>query len=202
MCFNVCLYQHSRFVVNVVLIKVTLSIIGLDNSSYSSIQGDVRFGISGEYQKVWGIRTPANPLLMMTGTEISKERLICIYVHSQFCTSVSMCMCICMWLHLHTLHTTACMTASNPPSGASLFLDTCCFPTSSVKRATRSVSDSTLMNPNWAWHCSLILNILKRWTGIGKSVKEKTDLGLLNTARQTLIVKHCKISTSAPSLQM
>lgn len=88
-----------------------------------------------------------------------------------------MCMCMCtpMQVHFHTLHTTACMTASNPPSGASLFLDTCCFPTSSVKRATLSVSDSTCLNPNWAWHTLLILYILSRWMGDRKSVKEKNQ---------------------------
>ena len=47
-----CLYQHSRFVVNVITIEVTPSIIGLDDSSYTSIQSDVSFGISGEYQKM------------------------------------------------------------------------------------------------------------------------------------------------------
>lgn len=74
----------------------------------------------------------------------------------QFCTSASEC----MRLHFHTLHTTACMTASKPPSGASLFRDTFCFTTSSVKRATFSVSDSTCLNPNWAWHVSWILYAL------------------------------------------
>lgn len=167
------LYQHSGFVVNVVNVKVTLSIIGLDNSSYTSIQSNVSFGISGEHQKVWGIRTPANLVLMMMETEYIiwqvKQRLIC--THTQFSKSVSMC--ICMWLHFHTLHTTACMTASNPPSGASLFLDTSCFSTSSVKRATFSVSDSTCLNPNWGRHCVLILYVLNRWMGDRKSVMEK-----------------------------
>lgn len=52
MYLNVCLYQDSRFVIIVVIIKMTLSIIRLDNSSYTSIQSDVSFGISCEYQKV------------------------------------------------------------------------------------------------------------------------------------------------------
>lgn len=60
-----CLYQDGRFVVNVVIIKVTFSVIGLDNSSYTSIQSNVSFGISGEYQKMRGIRAPADLVLMM-----------------------------------------------------------------------------------------------------------------------------------------
>ena len=94
MYFNLCLYQHSRFVVNILIIKVTLSIIGLDNSSYTSIQGGVSFGISGEYQKVRGIRTPANLVLIMMNTEIKmtskiKTNTVGMYV----CTrSASMCM--------------------------------------------------------------------------------------------------------------
>jgi len=64
MCFKF-LYQHIGFVVNILVIQVTLSIIGLDNSSETPIQSNVSFGISGEYQKVGGIRTPANPVLVM-----------------------------------------------------------------------------------------------------------------------------------------
>lgn len=86
MYFNLCLYQHSGFVVNIVIIKVTLSIIGLDNSSYTSIQGGVSFGISGEYQKVRGIWTPANLVLMMMKSEIKmtskrKTNTVCMYAH-------------------------------------------------------------------------------------------------------------------------
>lgn len=64
-----CLYQDVRFVVNIIIIQVTFSIMGLDNSSYTSVQSDVSFGISGEYQKVWGIRTPADSVLMMMDEE-------------------------------------------------------------------------------------------------------------------------------------
>lgn len=47
-----CLYQDVRFIVNIIIIQVTFSIMGLDNSSYTSVQSDVSFGISGEYQKM------------------------------------------------------------------------------------------------------------------------------------------------------
>lgn len=47
-----CSYQHSGFVVNILIIKVTFSIIGLDDSSYASIQSDVSLGIGGENQQV------------------------------------------------------------------------------------------------------------------------------------------------------
>lgn len=145
---NFSLYQNSGFVVNVVIIKVTPSIIGLDNASYTSIQSDVSFGISGEHQKVRGIWTPANLVLMYIDTEEGKTKM---YVYIQFIFPYAYCEHMYLWvcfLIFFTLHTTACMTASNPPSGASLFLETLCFSTSSVKRATFSVSDSTCLNPN------------------------------------------------------
>lgn len=166
---NSFLYQYSRFVVNVFIIKVTQSIIGLDNSSYTSIQSDVSFGISGKNQKVRGIWTPADPVLYVDRQV--KERLTCMYTYNSYFHMhiVSMCIFECVFF-IYTLHTTACMTASNPPSGASLFLDTCCFFTSSVKRSTFSVSDSTCLNPNWAWHCRWILCLLNGWRGNGKSV--------------------------------
>lgn len=52
MHLTVSLYQHSRFVVKIVTIKVTLSIIRLDNTSYARIQSNMSFGISGKHQKM------------------------------------------------------------------------------------------------------------------------------------------------------
>lgn len=53
---------------------------------------------------------------------------------------------VCTWRSgLSTLHTAAWMMASKPPSGASRFLDTICFFTSSVKRPTSSVSERTCL---------------------------------------------------------
>lgn len=46
-----------------------------------------------------------------------------------------------------TLHTAACKIASKPPSGASLFRDTFCFCTSSLKRSTLSVRDKRWRKP-------------------------------------------------------
>lgn len=49
---ELCLYQDGSLVVIIVGIKVTFSIIGLNNSSYTSIQSEMSFGISSEYQKM------------------------------------------------------------------------------------------------------------------------------------------------------
>lgn len=49
---ELCLYQDGRLVVNIVVIKVTFSIIGLNKSSNTSIQSEMSFGISREYQKM------------------------------------------------------------------------------------------------------------------------------------------------------
>lgn len=48
----ICLYQNSCLVVNVVLIEVTFSIVGLNDSSDTSVQSDVSFGISGVHQEM------------------------------------------------------------------------------------------------------------------------------------------------------
>lgn len=70
MHLTVSLYQHCRFVVKIVTIKVTLSIIRLDNTSYARIQSNMSFGISGKHQKMRRIRTPANLILIMMDTQI------------------------------------------------------------------------------------------------------------------------------------
>lgn len=67
MYLNFFHYQYSSFIINVVIIKVTQSIIRLNNSSYPSIQSDMSFGISGKYKKVGGIWTPANLVLYVDG---------------------------------------------------------------------------------------------------------------------------------------
>lgn len=79
-----CLYQDGRLVVNVVIIKVTFSIIGLHNSSYTSIQSNVSFSISGEYQKMWGICTPANLILMMKKLFLqnSEQEYVHLYLYA------------------------------------------------------------------------------------------------------------------------
>lgn len=97
---NSFLYQYSRFVVNVFIIKVTQSIIGLDNSSYTSIQSDVSFGISGKNQKVRGIWTPADPVLYVDRQV--KERLTCMYTYNSYFHMhiVSMCIFECVFLYI------------------------------------------------------------------------------------------------------
>lgn len=74
MYLSASLYQHCRFVVKIVVIKETLSIIWLDNASDASIQSSVSFGISSKHQKMWGIWTPANLFLMMMDIEIYVTR--------------------------------------------------------------------------------------------------------------------------------
>lgn len=65
---------------------------------------------------------------------------------SQSYVCETMCLCVCAHaVCLSTLHTAAWMMASKPPSGASRFLDTICFFTSSVKRPTSSVRDRTCL---------------------------------------------------------
>lgn len=44
------LYQYSCFVVNIVFIQVTLSVVRLDDPCDTPVQCDVGFSIGGEYQ--------------------------------------------------------------------------------------------------------------------------------------------------------
>lgn len=83
------LYQDGRLVVIIVVIKVTFSIIGLNNSSNTSIQGEMSFGIGSEYQKMRGIRAPANILLM---TRAKKEVWWTTFWIALLCVCVCMCL--------------------------------------------------------------------------------------------------------------
>lgn len=163
---------------------MTFPIVGLHNPRNTPVQSDVSFGIGGENQEMGGIWTPANLVLTVTGgtqkktsqdgnlPQISGGKKACLYPR--------------------TLHTTACMMASKPPSGASLFLDTCCFSTSSVKRDTFSVSDSTCLNPNCARHWSLRLHT-------GNSRAEGQEISVQAVGYNPNMRKS---PTAAPSLSM
>lgn len=123
--------------VHVVRVQVALPVVRLHDPGQTTVQSHVGFSVGGEDQKVGSTGAPTDLRLLPIGPgdseggdEFGKKegRSVCVS---------AACLC--------TLHTAAWMMASKPPSGASLFLDTICFFTSSVKRLTSSVRVNTCL---------------------------------------------------------
>lgn len=131
-------YHCSGHVVYIIRTHVTLAVIRLHNASQAPIQCYMSLGICGKHEQVGSTRTPTN--LLLANIKCIKKQW-----ESWLSQLFLIASCIFELLSYPTLHTAAWMMASKPPSGASLFRDTFCIFTSSVKRLTLSVRDRTCL---------------------------------------------------------
>lgn len=121
--------------VHVLGVQVAFPVVGLHDPGQATVQGHVGLSVGGEDQQVWRIWTPTYLRLLATKSNpCDSKRLKPAGKGVNRVTREH-----------GTLQTAAWMMASKPPSGASLFLDTICFLTSSVKRPTSSVRVKTCL---------------------------------------------------------
>lgn len=140
-------YQVGSHGILIIAIHVTLSVIGNNDAGHFAIHPKMRISIAHEHQQLHGIVPPANPVLRWDG----HFQKVGTKWHSSTKAKTEKDFKGVSGKRL-TPHTAACMMASKPPSGTSMFADTCCFETISLNLSVLLVNDRRCLYPNVGGH--------------------------------------------------